>query len=106
MTTLFFKYRLLFFLDRNTARRRRYRRASSETSVQSEDYSIVDHPSEYPAGMIPGDGPQCGKGRLLGGIVDGVPYFEEAKEMCESPQVKPEDLAMEAEMKLCSLNQR
>ena len=95
------------FLEPRTTsrRRRRNRRASSEFSIRSEDYSILEHPSDYPTGLIPTDTPPTAvgkQGRLLGGVIDGVPYFEEAKEMCES---QPLDNDSEERTQMYSLNQ-
>lgn len=54
----------------------------------TEGFSMVDHPTEYPNLLVTDSAKHSEKGHLSSGLVDGVPYFEEAKEigeeMCES----------------------
>ncbi len=48
-----------------------------------ESFSMVEAPSDYPSGLIPAETTNSTSGRLFSGIVDGVPYFEEAREVRE-----------------------
>lgn len=56
-------------------------RSATSPVMNAEEFSLVEAPTEYPQGLIPTSSVNHDKGRLFSGVVDGVPYFEEANEV-------------------------
>ncbi len=77
-------------------------RTSHSSPAASEDYSVVELPDDYDGVLVPTEGrnPQTGS-RLFGGVIEGVPYFDEET---EDPEIGQDVEVVEREP--YSLNQQ